>query len=72
MVLLSILLALPIILIDGIPLARDRRWPEFITMTITIGVAIFIAVGKLWNMPTLIELLEKWLRPISEGLLRPF
>lgn len=35
-----------------------------------MGIALFISIGKALGLPTPIELLDQWLRPVGEAIFK--
>jgi hypothetical protein len=69
---LLILLAVPIGIYEGLPLIREKRWKELITVGVLIGGALLIGLGKTFGIPTPLELLDQWLRPVEEAIFKHF
>jgi len=65
-------LAILVTLFEGIPLIRRKKWNELIALGILIGIALFIGIGKTMGLPTPIELLNRWLRPMGEMIFKKY
>jgi hypothetical protein len=69
---LLILLTVFVSLIEGLPLLRQKRRKELVTFTILIGITLLIGIGKTIGLPTPIEWLNRWLRPVGEAIFKRF
>jgi hypothetical protein len=69
---LLILLAIPIFLFEGLPLIREKSWKELIAFSILIGVSLVLGVGKIFGMPTPVELLHRIFEPVGRALFNQF
>lgn len=67
---LFILLVISICLFEGIPLAKKKSWKTMIAFGSLMGIALFISIGKALGLPTPIELLDQWLRPVGEAIFK--
>lgn len=70
MIIITLLATLSIILFEGIPLVKKRRWPELAAGAILIAIALFTVFGKRYGVPTLLELLMQWLAPLGKLVLK--
>lgn len=66
------LLIVLICLFEGLPLTRGKRWKELIVCGTLIGIALIIGIGKGLGLPTPIELLDQWLRPVGKVIFKHF
>jgi hypothetical protein len=67
---LLILLVIPVFLFEGLPLIREKSWKEFAAFSILIGLSIILGVGKVFGMPTPVELLHRILEPVGRALFK--
>jgi len=68
MLLLVFLLAVPICVLEGKLLIREKRWKELGVVGILIGAALLIGLGNALGLPAPLESLARWLRPVGETL----
>lgn len=61
-------LAVPIALFEGTTLFKAGKRRELSTLGALLAVALLIGVAKALGMPTPIELMDRWLRPVGEAL----
>jgi hypothetical protein len=69
---LLILLTVPVYLFEGLPLIREKKWPELIAFSILIGVSLVLGVGKVFGVPTPVELLHRILEPVGRAFFKQF
>lgn len=67
--LILLILGAMIALAEGPALFKARKWRELSTFGVLLFVALLIGAGKALGMPTPVELLERWLRPLGKALL---
>lgn len=67
MLLALILIAILIGVIEGLPLARKKKWKEFITVLSLLIFAILLGLMKLLNMSTPLDILGNTLSPIGKA-----
>jgi hypothetical protein len=72
MVFLLIVLAVLVTLMEGIPLIHRKKWNELIVLGILIGIALLIGIAKTLGLPTPIEVLGRWLRPVGEMIFKKY
>lgn len=61
-------LAVLIAFLEGAALLKAAKWRELGTFGVLLAAALLIGVAKALGMPTPIELLNRWLRPVGEAL----
>lgn len=67
-----ILIAVPICIFEGIPLFRNKKWRELITLGVLIGLSLIIGIGKQLGIMTPIELLDLLLMPLGKTFFKHF
>jgi hypothetical protein len=72
MLILLLILAVPICLLEGLPLFRKKKWPELIVFGILIGITFLFGIGNVFGWPPLLEILGRWLRPVGEIIFKQF
>jgi hypothetical protein len=72
MIMLIILLTAPICLFEGMPLIKQRRWKELIVLGVLIGLVLFVGIGKTVNLPSPIQIMERWLLPVGKAIFKHF
>ena len=72
MIKMLILVSIPICLLEGIPLYRQRRWKELIVTGVLIVFAFVLGIGKAVGWVTPVELLTRWLYPVGEAIFKHF
>lgn len=55
---------------EGVPLVQKKRWREFITVGILLGIALYLVIGKMLYILSPLGLLDKWISPLGKGLLK--
>lgn len=69
-VLTTLIFAVVICAIEGIPLYRKKMWKEFATLISLLIIALSLEIAKVLNLPAPIKLLEDLLSPIGRSILR--
>jgi hypothetical protein len=72
MIKLLLILAVPICLLEGIPLFREKKWPELSVFGILIGVTLLLGIGDALGWPPPLEMLQRLLRPVGEIIFKQF
>lgn len=69
-VLITLILAVVLGAIEGIPLYRKKMWKEFAALISLLIIALSLEMAKVLDLPTPIKLLEDLLSPIGRSILR--
>ena len=57
---------------EGMPLIRQKKWKELTVMGILIAGAFLVIFGRMLRLPTPLEWLDHWLRPVGMGIFKRF
>jgi|GEM_PF-920148 len=70
MILALLAACLALFLIEGVPLIKQKLWKETITLSCIIGVSLILVVLFAFGLPSPLNILDAWLRPIGESILK--
>lgn len=63
---------LSICLIEGFSLYKKKQRKEFITFSIMVGAAVFFYISSKLGLPSIMELIDRLLKPLGETIFRSF
>lgn len=67
-----LVLAVPVCLLEGIPLIRKKKWRELMVFGILIGATLLLGIGNALGWLPPLEMLGRWLRPVGEIIFKQF
>lgn len=66
----TIIFAVTIALLEGIPLIKKKSWKELTTLVILLLIAIILVIEKLLEIPTPISIINNLLYPFGKAIFR--
>ena len=69
---LFLFLAIPLCFFEGLPLYKEKKWKEFITFGILIGISFVLTIGKTFEIPNPVEMLQRILEPVGKAVFKQF
>lgn len=66
----TIIFAVTIAILEGIPLIKKKSWKELTTLVILLLIAIILVIEKLLEIPTPINIINNLLYPFGKAIFR--
>ncbi|HEX3048857.1 MAG TPA: hypothetical protein VHY08_29175 [Bacillota bacterium] len=69
---LILILGILICFFEGLPLYKERKWKELIVFSILIGLSLILSFGKIFGIPTPVEVMQNIMEPIGKTIFKQF